>query len=354
MNEPTAQLSQAIELGLHYLHQHQYPNGEFCCYYAPDAHMQEWCVPDSTVFPTAIIATSLLPLAGQPQVEEILTRATGFLQYQMMPGGAWNYFTSWHPLHKHLPPDADDTVYVSTFFRARQVPYPQADTEALLLAQRNTHGLFYTWFTLRLRRTLRRSYWRTVLREMKNPLATFFFWRQHDCARNDIDSVVNANTLHYLGLTTATRPALAYLLQIVADNREAVSDNWYHNPFTLYYSLARSYFAGISELAPARQLVIDRILATARPGGQLGESVLDSALAVCILLYWGCPPATVASTVQYLLAQQRPTGDWPRWILSYSGRQAKVGWGSEELTTGFCLEALARYQQAMAAPTTTE
>lgn len=354
MSKTTTQLPQAIDLGLAYLYHHQYPNGEFCCYMAPDAPMQEWCVPDSTVFLTALITTSLLPLAGRLQTEEICARATGFLQYQMLPGGVWNHFTSWHPLYKLLPPDADNTVYVSTFLRARQVPYPHADSEALLLAQRNAQGLFYTWFTLRLRRTRRRSYWRTVLREMKNPLATFFFWRQHDCTRNDIDSVVNANALLHFGLTPATQPALAYLLRLVAENREAGSDNWYHNPFTLYYSLARSYFAGIRALEPARQLIIDRVLATARPSGQLGESALDSALAVSILLYLGCPPATVASAVRFLLAQQRPTGDWPRWIYFYSGRLGKVGWGSEELTTGFCLEALARYQQALAAPATSE
>lgn len=354
MHELSAQLVPAIERGLAYLHQHQYPNGEFCCYFAPDVPMQEWCVPDSTVFPTASIANSLLPLAGHPLTEEMLTRATGFLQYQMMPGGVWNYFTSWHPLYKLLPPDADTTACASSFLRARQVPYPAADSEALLMAHRNTRGLFYTWFTLRLRRTLRRSYWRTALRELKNPIATYFFWRHQNCSRNDLDSVVNANVLYLLGPTEDTRPAVAYLIQLIADKQEEESDNWYHSPLNLYYALARCYFAGVTELAPARPAIISRIEAATQPSGQIGESVLESALAACALLYWGCSPAEVAPVIHFLLAQQRPTGDWPRSAYFYSGRNATVGWGSEEFTTGFCLEALARYQQALAAPATSE
>lgn len=354
MNEITTQIDRALDLGLAYLYHHQYPNGEFCCYMAPDAAMQEWCVADSNVFPAAIIATSLLPLAGRPQAEEIFTRTTGFLQYQMMPGGLWNYFTNWHRIYPLSPPDADDTVYVSTFFRARGVAYPEAQNEALLLLNRNAQGLFYTWFTLRLRRTLSRAYWRMALREMRNPVATYFFWRQHECSRTDVDGVVNANVLYHLGLTPTTRPVLAYLLRLVAKNQETTCDNWYHSPFNLYYALARNYYAGITELAPARRLIIDRILATAQPSGQLGASALDTALGVCALLYWRCPPAAVASSVGFLLAQQRPTGEWPRWIYFYSGRQGSVGWGSEEIVTGFCLEALARYQQALATPATSE
>ena len=43
-------------------------------------------------------------------------------------------------------------------------------------------------------------------------------------------------------------------------------------------------------------------------------------------------------------AQGEAPGHWPRWLLYYGGPKLLLGWGSEEMTTGFCLEALARYQ----------
>lgn len=49
--------------------------------------------------------------------------------------------------------------------------------------------------------------------------------------------------------------------------------------------------------------------------------------------------------MQYIIQAQRPTGEGPRWLLYYGGPKLILGWSSEEMTTGFCLEALARYQQ---------
>ncbi len=45
-------------------------------------------------------------------------------------------------------------------------------------------------------------------------------------------------------------------------------------------------------------------------------------------------------------------GSWPRAALYYSGPKKLYGWGSEELITGFCLEALLRYQIACSASAT--
>lgn len=42
--------------------------------------------------------------------------------------------------------------------------------------------------------------------------------------------------------------------------------------------------------------------------------------------------------------QQMADRSWPRASLYYSGPKKRYAWGSEELTTGFCLEALLRYR----------
>src|SRR5476651_314809 len=123
-NSPTdinKQVDQAIDLGVGYLHEHQLANGEFIFYYAPDDKMLEWCVPDSTVFSTSIVATCLLQIKDEPKVKEILAGVVTFLQHQMMSGGVWNYFTKWNPLFKYCPADIDDTVFACHILRSLNI-----------------------------------------------------------------------------------------------------------------------------------------------------------------------------------------------------------------------------------------
>ncbi|RTQ53281.1 hypothetical protein EJV47_00655 [Hymenobacter gummosus] len=339
-------LAEAIAQGLDYLHQHQYPNGEFCSYFAPDAPMQEWCVPDSCIFPTALIASSLLFLTDHAPAEEMLTRTTGFLEYHMNRGGLWHHFTGLHPLRGPLPLDMDDTACVSALLRARGVNCPVPTNVPLLLANRNRQGLFYTWFVAR-GWNANRTHWRITLPRLARPLRNLMLWRSVEAEPGDVDPMVNANALYYLGDRPETQPVIAWLLRLIAEHREAGCDKWYPDPHMVYYFLSRNYFRGITKLEPARQPVIDRIVAAARPDGRLGETVLDTALAICTLLNWGAQPPELRPAVQYLLGAQRPHGDWPRWLVYYGGPKKLVGWGSEEMTTAFCLEALARYQNTI-------
>jgi hypothetical protein len=339
-------LAEAIARGIDYLHQHQYPNGEFCSYFAPDAAMQEWCVPDSCIFPTALIGNSLLFLSEHPQTEEMLTRTTGFLQYHMSRGGLWHHFTGLHPLRGPLPLDMDDTACVSALLRARGLSCPTPSNVPLLLANRTRQGLFYTWFVAR-GWNANRTHWRITLPRLAHPLRNLMLWRSVEATPSDVDPVVNANALYYLGDIPETQPVMAWLLRLIAENREAGCDRWYPDPHVVYYFISRNYFRGIIGLEPARQPVIDRIVAAARPDGRLGETVLDTALAICTLLNWNAQQPELQLAVQFLLDAQQPHGEWPRWLVYYGGAKKLVGWGSEEMTTAFCLEALARYQATL-------
>lgn len=349
-----AALDDAIARGVAYLHQHQYPNGEFCAYCSPDAPMQEWCLPDSSIFPTALIAHCLLCLADHPAAEETLAKAAAFLQYQMHPGGLWNHFTVLHRLRRICPLDVDDTACVSDFLRARGFDTPYPANVPLLLANRDHRGLFYTWFLLRLRWQTNRTHWRVTLPELRRPLQSLAFWLGGEGSRRDVDGVVNANVLYYLGDIPETQPVITWLLRIIAEQQEGDCDVWYRDTHMVYYFLSRNYFRGITQLEPARQPVIDRILAAAKPDGRLGDTVVDTALAVCSLLNWRVAPPELGPAVAFLLRTQGAPGEWPRWLVYYGGPKRLLGWGSEEITTAFCLEALARYQQAQAGPTTTE
>src|SRR5690554_6939926 len=117
-------VNNAIEAGVGYLNEHQYPNGEFCCYIAPDDAMQEWCTTDSCTFASALIASSLLTLSDLPKVGGILEKTNLFLQYQMMRGGVWNFFTVRNPLFRINPPDIDATVIIASLLRAQRIEFP--------------------------------------------------------------------------------------------------------------------------------------------------------------------------------------------------------------------------------------
>jgi hypothetical protein len=116
----------------------------------------------------------------------------------------------------------------------------------------------------------------------------------------------------------------------------------------VYYFISRNYYRGITQLEPARQPVIDRILAAAKPDGRLGETIADTAWAVCTLLNWRATPPELEPAIAFLLRTQGTPGEWPRWLVYYGGPKRALGWGSEEITTAFCLEALARYRALQA------
>ncbi len=345
---PTA-LEQAITQGLTYLAQHQFPNGEFAAYIAADVPMLGWTLPDSSIFPTALIGGCLLYLQERPGVDAMLTQALNFLSHQMYHGGVWNHFTEFHRFYRLCPFDIDDTACVSVLLRARGIDRPNPTNVPLMLANRNREGLFYSWFLLRARWITNRTFWRITLPELLRPIKSLLFWYGVEANRDDVDGVVNANALYYLGDIPETQPVIAYLLRIIAEHREATCDLWYLDPFFVYYSFTRCYYAGITKLEPLRQPIIDRIRARAQPDGRLGDTLVDTAWAVCSLLNLGSYPPELPAAISYLLRTQKPHGEWPRWLVYYGGPKRRQGWGSEEITTGFCLEALARYQAHLAA-----
>ena len=335
-------IDQSILRGVKYLEQHQFPNGEFCCYIGHEDHMKD-TVPDGNIFPTSLICYSLLKLAYLPEVDKILQLSASFLQFQCMRGGVWNNFPMAHKYFKICSADVDNTACASIVLRKLKRDYIK--NEEILLLNRNKSGLFYTWYTFRPNTIWDKNYWMLILREFRFPLSSFLFWTKNEARKYDIDGAVNANVLFYLGLKDTTKPIVNYLLQIIAQNKEDDCDKWYRNPFTIYYFFTRNYKAGITELEPIKNPITERILHTAKSDGSLGLSVLDTALGLISLINLGYCGPVLQNAIQYLINSQNENGEWPRWALYYGGAKKLQCYGSEEATTGFCLEALALYDQ---------
>ncbi|MBO0952561.1 hypothetical protein [Fibrella forsythiae] len=339
------QIGKALERGLTYLQNHQYPNGEFCCYIAADKLMQGPCVPDHTVLPTAAIASALLALADHPKAVAILTRTIPFFDYQMMRGGVVNFFALRNPLFQLNPPDADSTACVAAFLDAWGVIYPRNSVRALLLANQRGGAGIGNWFVLRPRLMRQRTYWRTGLRALKAPLASWRFWQQHGYSRNDRGGVANANVLHYLSVDGSSLHILDYLVALVRNRKETDRDPRYRTPITFYYALGRCYRANPTPFEGVRSLVLERLMTFRQPNGGFGESLLETAQALSALSAWGGKPEIIRQAANVLLAGQQYYGEWPRALHFYASLGSPLGWGSEELTTGFCLEAIMAYQR---------
>lgn len=336
----------AVQKGIFYLHEHQLLNGEFCCYMALDPAMEEWCMPHSNVFANCLVGECLLALRGYadgPYLEEILEKARYFLDFNQHWGSVWNYFTRFYVYYKLVPFDIDVTVCASAFllkmggFKPYNIP--------LLLSNRNKKGLFYTWFVMR-KNVFRGSkyYLWACARELRQPFKSLLFWmKRSGIYRNDVELVVNANVLYYLGDRPETKPVVDLINQAIISHKECGSDRSYKNPLVIYYFISRNYANGVRALEIARQPIIDRVCALIGANGQIGHSVLDTALAVSILLNFSSRIPPLKQAVAYILSAQLANGSWPRSAVWAFGLDTDTGYGSEELTTGFCLEALAKY-----------
>jgi hypothetical protein len=333
--------SAAIDRGLDYLSQHQFPNGEFCCYIAPDDPMQEWCNTDSTVFAASVIGTCLLPLSNTTLGAAILDRAAGYVRSQMAGGGVWNFFSGAHPMRRVLPYDVDSLSFAGSFLLERGVEIPEQQHKRLLLDNRAGNGLFYTWFALQPKLHVNRTLWRLSLRQLRTPFRYFLFLLRNG---RDVTIGVNASVLAYLGEIPETGPVIKAIIDVIDNRKEANCDKWYCNPFTIYYLVSRAYNRGVKKLQPVVDTIIERINVTAAANGQLGKSIFDTALGAITLINLGCKSGELHRAIDFLIKNQGKHGEWPRWLFFYVNPEMPYGWGSEELTTAFCLEAIARYK----------
>jgi hypothetical protein len=305
---------EALARGIAFLERSQLPSGELRVYAAGKA--------DPSVFPTAVAAHAL---SFAPAARAVRERALDFLAAEGDRRGLWRHWSRAHPHHREIPPDLDDTSCASAALLRAGRAFP--DNRQLILENRDRRGLFYTW-KLSLARRIRH----------------FLFFRKTSAKPNDVDAVVNANVLFYLGRRPETEAVIAHLVAVLRAHCERSCDKWYERPFVVWYFFSRALR---SIGADAGELIISRMEA-ATP-----SNALEHALAACTLLDWNG-----AADVAPLLALQLESGAWPAAELYHGGR-ARISdrefapphpdtpwWGSEELTTAFCIEALSRWGAA--------
>jgi len=333
-----SRVARAVERGVAFLEASLLPNGAIPIFTSLRRDMAGYLHPDPCVFPTALAAHAL---SFVPQAAAVLDRAIRFLLAEREPHGSWRHWTRDHPNLAMLPPDLDDTGCASAVFHRLGVS-GAADPQ-LLLANRDGRGLFYTWIVPRLRWT-GPPHRRVVAAQLRYALSQYAFFRKFTASPDDVDAVVNANCLFALGRFPGHEAVIEYLVGVLRAGRETSCDKWYENPFVVWYFFSRA----LCEAAPETRDLMAQRLASLAP-----TTALEMAHAAASSFYWGTVPEE--TSMAKLLDAQLEEGAWPRAPIYNGGRARRPDgtfdelaadqphWGSEALTTAFCLEPLGRW-----------
>jgi hypothetical protein len=334
---PTAlSVAEAVDRGVAFVAGQQSPSGQIPMYTAASFAGDGELALDSTCFGTCV-ALQCLARLEHPTAASICERAAQFLVSQMEAPGVWRFWTTEHPRYLEIPPDADDTACASYALRSQGIDPPS--NRELLLANRDPRGLFYTWFAPHWSPPPTSvAFWRVASRRWRHPRRARPFFRITQAEPDDVDSVVNANVLLYLGEGPETQPIIDHLIEIVDRGAEQGHDKWYYSQFAFYYALSRCADAGVRSLAALGDDVMERIVSAVRSDGSIGESSLDTALAVCAAHNMGRSSPEIDHACVGLLAMQEADGGWP--AAGMWGVHGTLEWGSRELTSALCLEAL--------------
>lgn len=229
-----------ISKALNFLAQNQLPYGEFKTYFSTDERMEDKCVFDSSPFVTALILYCI-SFVEEAKVKEITQKAVQFLVEEKEIPGLWRFWSSRNPKHNKLPPDADDTACVAYALKQYYSPllysFIFGSNKTILLNNRNEYGLFYTWI-------IPPGY------KVDSVLNV----------NDDVDSVLNANVLFYLGECEETKAVCDYLNHLVLGEREKVSHPYYLSDLCLYYFMSRAYFNGAFSLKEAKDAVSNKTI----------------------------------------------------------------------------------------------
>lgn len=268
--------------------------------------MRERCLPESCVFTTTFVLYALGFVANL-KVENMRRKGIDFLTREAEAPGVWRFWTSGSG--KCVPADIDDTCCASFILKNCHPHILWGSNIKAILANRNEEGLFYTWMMARR-------------------------------DENDVDSVANANVLLYLGEREETKPTIYHLNRSVLTEPVEQGIRYYTDAFSLYYAMSRAFFNGTASLRRSAESVITKLSKRQEDNGSFGNE-LQTAMAICSMLNFGCIPGDqLDKAVSYLLKRQGEQGAWCG--LPFF-KDPLHYYGSEEITTAFCVEALARF-----------
>jgi hypothetical protein len=333
-----AAMQVAMGHGLDWLARHQHKDGYFSAYVASDPEISINRREDRSIFITQHVAASLLEV-NDARAEQMIGLVLKFLRRESWPGSSWKFWTKDHPGAWAIPLDTDDTACVYHLFSCTRQTVASS-TRELLIGNRTREGLFRTWLLPRLGHLGRPHVWGALAHMLRHPFQLRAFFAAGGVTPDDVDAVVNANAVLMFGQCDYTKHAIAWILDIIRRGAEKESDRFYQSRLALYYAIVRCWRNGCPAFEGVKDLIIERVeeMSLASHGA---KHSLDTAFCAIVLGHWSPGSSAHQHVLRELLAHQFANGSWQARVLFYGDHSRGLCWGSEELTTGFCLEAFA-------------
>jgi len=190
-----------IEEGIDILLSRQEQNGEFTSVSCKSPDRKQCSVHKGSVFISTFILYSLNFVKSNSKAQAIVKKGKDFVQSKMEAGDLWRFWGN------RIDYDLDDTSCSSFILELSDKSLLNKDK---IYSNRDQKGLFKTWI--------------------------------RESGKNDVDGVVNANVLLYLGENRKTIPACSALVDAVIENNEFSLNYYYPDIAFFYYTLSRAYF----------------------------------------------------------------------------------------------------------------
>jgi hypothetical protein len=312
------EVENSIDKGLNFLYQNQLAWGEFRTLASFNPYFLGSYF-DPSPFATGLLLYSISEIKDS-RVEKIKKKAVDFLLSEKEEGGVWRFWTSRNK--KFIIPDLDDISVISFALKREGVEFE--DNLPLIRKNRNEKKLFLTW----------------LAREEERKKVTWWIdkiYKIYELAKRDIDGVVNANVLIYLG---ENDPSVCSFLNQLVKTDQPFSIH-YPSKLAFFYTLAKAYKNKITCLEKSREKIVKSVLSFFKPDGSFGNE-LETALALNTLLDFSYFGKEIERGMESLIKRQKKEGCWKKRVL-FLGPFPYRYYGSEELTTGFVLEVFQKY-----------
>lgn len=301
-----ASAGSAVERALAFVVRGQLATGLFPTLASRDPELADARCVDSVYISTYIVHV-LAHAAPTPATTSALAAAAQALAAHGEPGGLWRFFGR---AAQNPPPDFDDTCCALVALHQARLTI---DTKVLALLARAAFpsGGYGTW----------------VHPGLNDP--------------RRVDAVVNANILYYLAVSgQPTDPLARFLVEFALERQLSKLSAYALSDPPAIYTLMRTFCHGPAPaLAPLAARVPPHLLAHQAGDGSFGHE-LDTALSLTALLDAGHRGEGLEAAGRWLLRRQRPDGGWL--ARTFFCDFQPTYYGSEELTTALCAEALAK------------
>lgn len=318
---PSRTVAGSVEAATSFLLARQNADGSFTTHYYPSATSRMGLpFPDRyaglthTFFTTAFVGHALTFVGQTPQVQMSRQAAARYVLYERNTSGLWNYYgPKISDQEMDIPEDSDDT--------------------AVALAMLAENGLLP-------------SDGLSALDTLRRQDGNYLVWARPVQGKNGVECVVSSNVLYARSALNQTDDeGLCKYLNDMTDRFRAGDTSClrYYNYAAFAHAYSRAlHDGGASCLQHGVPALLSFLRSRQTEQGWWG-SAYNTCKAVTAQLNMGVPATDLKEAVTRLRAAQHPDGSWPAasWFVGPFRT-----FGSAETTTGFCLEALAKYQRA--------